>query len=77
MNIIAIEMRREQLKLPRARLCRYAKVNVSTYGRLMARPGSGQVSTLSRLQTALAAYELLQRASNPTDNDAERSQHAA
>jgi transcriptional regulator with XRE-family HTH domain len=77
MNIIAIELQREALKLSRGKLCRIANVDRSTYGRLVRRPGSGRVSSLMRLQTALNAYALFQRASNPTDSEGEGTSHAA
>lgn len=67
MNILAIELQREALKLSRGKLCRIANVDRSTYGRLVRRPGSGRVQSLMRLQTALEAYVLFKSSDGGAD----------
>lgn len=56
-SILSIELRRQLAKIPKATLCRTARVNVSTYHRLLKRPGSGRSATISLLNGALAAHQ--------------------
>lgn len=65
MDIIAIEIRRAGLQLSQGRLCRAAKVAPTTYQRLLRRPGSGRISTIQRLSSALGAFEHLAAQRHP------------
>lgn len=65
-NIIAIEMRRADIGVSRARLCRAARLNRSTYGRLMAKPGSGRAASFTQLAAALEALAQIDQSTQQT-----------
>jgi hypothetical protein len=57
-NIVAIELRRQQLKLATRRVCHLAGISTSTYYRMLNAPGSGRLVSIERLARAVQAFEL-------------------
>lgn len=53
-----LEMTRRKVKVPKARLCRAADVNFSTYNRALCGENSTRPDVIARLEIALSAFKL-------------------